>query len=631
VDRILLGPRLDLRYTQDSPVLPEVWSSFAADPAAQVDVLITPYKGRSAGVVAVELEAALRKLEHTGRRAPHLTVAYLEGVVAARVSFQGLVRVVLTRSQWWKDGIKDLPAGDDDATRLFFRQMLGAVLADAETLSPTGRLDVSGDMARVLTLIALTEVSSARQKASRQARRTQSKGTHARALAQRLASVEESLNYASSRKAVLQEAAQALTDLLQHWRSDAGTGTGLPTNIWSVTLNRPAYPAIKQSVPAIKADAAQQLFNVDCSRLCWAILDSGIDARHPAFLRPDGKSRVERVYDFAMLRPILNVGQSGPAARKELAQRIEAQSGVRAKDVLSRLEAIERDRESGRTVDWSHLEPLLVRSDDTPPYSDHGTHVAGILAANWKGRSPKRGEPLKDMLGVCPTIRLYDMRVLCETLEETEFAVIGALQLVRHINDRNGYLTIHGANLSLSIPHDVRNFACGRTPVCEEANRLAANNVVVVVAAGNHGYQQFQTHEGLFESYSTVSITDPGNADDVITVGSTHRYRPFTYGVSFFSSRGPTGDGRIKPDLVAPGEKIEAPAPNGSYAVRDGTSMAAPHVSGAAAMLMARHSELMGQPARIKKILCSSATDLGRERYFQGQGMLDVLRAMQAV
>ena len=81
--------------------------------------------------------------------------------------------------------------------------------------------------------------------------------------------------------------------------------------------------------------------------------------------------------------------------------------------------------------------------------------------------------------------------------------------------------------------------------------------MVVVAAAGNFGYQRFQTSDGLFESYSTVSITDPGNADDVITVGATHRFRPLTYGVSFFSSRGPTGDGRSKPDLVAPGEKIE--------------------------------------------------------------------------
>jgi subtilisin family serine protease len=165
---------------------------------------------------------------------------------------------------------------------------------------------------------------------------------------------------------------------------------------------------------------------------------------------------------------------------------------------------------------------------------------------------------------------------------------------------------------------------------------MVNGGVVVVTAAGNHGYKSFETKEGAYESYAAFSITDPGNADGVITVGATHRYWPHTYGVSFFSSRGPTGDGRLKPDLVAPGERIRAPVPGkhelgGEWGELDGTSMAAPHVSGAAAMLLARYSELIGRPREVKRILCDTATDLGRERSFQGRGMLDVLRAFQSI
>jgi serine protease AprX len=287
------------------------------------------------------------------------------------------------------------------------------------------------------------------------------------------------------------------------------------------------------------------------------------------------------------------------------------------------LNAIAADANDQRPTNWGVVEKLITLADPVPsPASPHGTHVAGIIGANDDGENPG---------GMCRDIRLYDLRVLGRTLEDTEFAIIAALQYIRYINERHGDIRIHGANLSLSIPHNVRNYACGRTPVCIECERLVDNGVVVVAAAGNRGHQKFQTKDGIFENYAAFSITDPGNGEGVITVGATHGNWPHTYGISFFSSRGPTGDGRLKPDLVAPGERVQSTVLGKDWGQESGTSMAAPHVSGAAAMLLARYPELVGQPRRVKRILCETATDLGRERSFQGHGMLDVLRALQSI
>ena len=276
----------------------------------------------------------------------------------------------------------------------------------------------------------------------------------------------------------------------------------------------------------------------------------------------------------------------------------------------------------------------MVRLTEPPtPASPHGTHVAGIIAAAKYTTEPPEPESVD---GMCPGIGIYDFRVLksdnvdARDLANTEFAVISALQFIRNTNEQAGRLVVKGINMSLSIPHDVKNDACGRTPICDESERLIDNGVVVVAAAGNKGAEETIINGVSFYDYLGFGITDPGNADRVITVGSTHGSSPFTYGVSYFSSRGPTGDGRLKPDLVAPGEGINSPVLDHEWAIHDGTSQAAPHVSGAAAMLMARYPELIGKPDRIKRILCDTATDLGRERSFQGHGLLDVLRALQS-
>jgi subtilisin family serine protease len=119
---------------------------------------------------------------------------------------------------------------------------------------------------------------------------------------------------------------------------------------------------------------------------------------------------------------------------------------------------------------------------------------------------------------------------------------------------------------------------------------------------------------------------------------------PHVYGVSYFSSKGPTGDGRPKPDLVAPGEKIiscgagstldlarSATQSDALYVEDSGTSMAAPHVSGAIAAFLSVRREFIGQAEEVKRIFVQSATDLRRERYFQGAGLVDLMRAIQSV
>jgi subtilisin family serine protease len=373
-------------------------------------------------------------------------------------------------------------------------------------------------------------------------------------------------------------------------------------------------------------------------------MDSGIDARHPAFRIRDKqgqpnaerlKSRVIATYDFTVIRRLLRSEKDAEAISDAPTKPAVAKALKRLKNHPEELKQLRTSLQNGREIDWNFLKPLIeVPHDKDYPWPNHphGTHVAGIIGADWRPTDPDPPTEDHAMSGVCPDIKLYDLRVLDDEGRGDEFSTIAAMQFVRHLNAHKDLMVIQGVNLSLSIRHDVANYACGSTPVCEEANRLVGSGIIVVTAAGNNGYLYFLTANGIpEEGYRSISITDPGNTESVITVGATHRDSAHLFGVSYFSSRGPTGDGRIKPDLVAPGEKIVSTTPNNGNLRMDGTSQAAPHVSGAAALLLARYPELIGRPTRIKEILCKTATDLGRERYFQGAGMVDALRALQSV
>jgi hypothetical protein len=644
VDFILLGPEDDRRQLQDSPILGDVWVEYAKAPDARLELLITPFKENAAGIVASALHRSMAKAApprrgkkpKTSRAAATIdggapTIAYLQGIVAAKLTFDEVLRFVVPMTSWWMDKRirKALQVYIDDP-RTMAKELEATRKDGLDWLN--GRTDV-----------AIQDLPTRKRYAALA-------GLILWAAKQEADEVEETGTLKAQSKRFLErvrvaEVAEGLTQVFNPETLRPGVD---PPLVWTISLNRRVHPALTRSVPAVKADAARTLFTVECKDIVWAVVDSGIDATHLAFRDAEGKaSRVAKTFDFTRIRDIVTLDNLDPGRCKERVDRLLSpdlkNKALDPADVVRRLNELAKGAEVGRAIDWRLVEDLVEVDATTPPSTNHGTHVAGILGASAKGalaaaKAAKKGGRLPDPDevttwpdGMCPDIRLYDFRVLAPTLKDTEFAVIGALQYIRHINERNSWMTIHGANLSLSIPHDVRNFACGRTPVCNECERLVNSGVVVVAAAGNRGYQNFETSEGLYESYAAFSVTDPGNADGVITVGSTHRYWPHTYGVSFFSSRGPTGDGRIKPDLVAPGERIRGPIPGNEWGDLDGTSMASPHVSGAAAMLMARYTEMVGQPGRIKDVLCRSTTDLGREKTFQGHGMLDVLRAFQSV
>jgi serine protease AprX len=279
----------------------------------------------------------------------------------------------------------------------------------------------------------------------------------------------------------------------------------------------------------------------------------------------------------------------------------------------------------------------------------HGTHVAGIIAGAAPAGSYKAATHAEDQddpvlvdlaappCGVAPMTRLANVKVLDDDGTGAASTCILGLEYLRKLNDASRDIQIDGANLSLGYAYDPKWYGCGHSPLCEEVTRAVRSGISIVISCGNAGYSTATLSTGQQVPVSLdLSITDPANTEAAIAVGSVHKSRPHVYGISYFSSKGPTGDGRPKPDLVAPGEKIIScslrfDTQAYAYEERSGTSMAAPHVSGAIAAFLSAHREFRGQPERVKDIFVSSATDLKRAAAFQGAGLVDLFRAVMSV
>lgn len=380
------------------------------------------------------------------------------------------------------------------------------------------------------------------------------------------------------------------------------------------------HSCIHRSARTVKADAAHNSFGASGEGITWAVIDSGVDWRHPHFAMHGNVDRTSPFHrDFTALAGDPLVDEKGHGTHVagiiagQQARDIEPAAAIAAPyAAASRLESVEQERDSA------------------------GADGGGFVAP--------ANKTLAAIAGIAPRCKIVSLKVLDEFGQGKASNVIAAIGHIQLINGYGRDVKIHGANLSLGHEFEAEWFACGHSPLCVEVNRLVRSGVVVVIAAGNSGYGVLKSMGGDRNSALGLSINDPGNAELAITVGATHRDAPHMYGVSYFSSKGPTGDGRCKPDLIAPGERIVSAAAAGSelaaefpnaepfaYCESSGTSMAAPHVSGAVAAFLSIRNEFIGEAEKVKRIFTSSATDLGRERYFQGAGLVDLLRAIQSV
>ncbi len=276
---------------------------------------------------------------------------------------------------------------------------------------------------------------------------------------------------------------------------------------------------------------------------------------------------------------------------------------------------------------WDCTRPGRPRPlPDERDHEGHGTHVAGIIA----GASDK-GTPS----GIAPEAKLVVYKVLDDNGAGEDAWIIKALDHIAEQNENMSSVHVHGLNLSLGGPYDSTVYGCGFTPICAELRRLWRSGVLVVVASGNEGQVEVNTPDGSVELNSPMSIGDPANLEECIAVGSVSADSPHLYGVSAFSSRGPTSDGRVKPDVVAPGERIlscdshlRAGNPASYYRTESGTSMAAPHVSGLLAAFLSVRKEFIGRPDEVKEILLRTCTDIGRDRYHQGHGVPNLMKML---
>ncbi|MET7666555.1 S8 family serine peptidase [Micromonospora luteifusca] len=225
----------------------------------------------------------------------------------------------------------------------------------------------------------------------------------------------------------------------------------------------------------------------------------------------------------------------------------------------------------------------------------HGTHVASTIA----GTGAASGGTEK---GVAPGVRLHVGKVLADDNFGQDSWIISGMEWAARDQ--------HAKIINMSLGADPSD---GTDPMSVAVNELSEETgALFVIAAGNAGPGPY-------------TVGAPGTADAALTVGAVDG----NDALADFSSQGPrVGDRALKPDLTAPGVGILAArsqysAGEGWYRLGDGTSMATPHVAGAAALLAAQHPDFTAK--QLKEALVSTAKPIaGLNPYKGGNGRLDI-------
>lgn len=269
-----------------------------------------------------------------------------------------------------------------------------------------------------------------------------------------------------------------------------------------------------------------------------------------------------------------------------------------------------------------YSESFVAGNTSTSDAYGHGTHVGGIIAGNAQGSANYRGT----YRGMAPNAQLINLRALDQDGSGTDSSVIVAIQRAIQLKD-----TYNIRVINLSLGRGVYE-SYQLDPLCQAVEAAWKSGIVVVVAAGNSGRDNSLGTHG----YGTIAV--PANDPYVITVGATNMKNTFSRAddvVTSYSSKGPTLiDHVVKPDLVAPGNRIVSLISPGSKLARlnprsdvfpcdgtltqcssslgspayfrlSGTSMATPVVSGAVALLLQSQPGLT--PDQVKARLMKTA------------------------